>query len=309
MFDILLKPLGWILQQLSLLFGGNFAASVFVFTILVNAILIPLNIKTQKSSVGQMRIRPKLEALKKKYGDDRQKMAMEQQRLMKEEGISMSGGCLPLLIRMPIMLGIYGVILSPLKYIAGVAPDVITTATESFKTAFPAAAQNGYIEPQVINAIKEGTINFPGIESVRDSISQIDFNFFGIDLTSKPEFNIDVINHFNINWFIPILAFAAAMLTSIVTMRIQKKTNPDAPSMPGLMLAMPLVSLFIGFTVSCAAGFYWACSSLISGGIQICVQYFYGPNKMIAHEQSKELLKRYAEEQKIKYPAVAETKN
>ena len=121
MFDILLKPLGFILQQLSYLFNGSFAASVFVFTVVINLLMIPLSIKSQKSSVAQMRIRPKLDALKKKYGDDRQKFAIAQQELMQEEGVSMSGGCLPLLIRMPIMLGIYYVILSPLKYLTNLS--------------------------------------------------------------------------------------------------------------------------------------------------------------------------------------------
>ena len=73
MFDFLLKPLGWILEQLSILFSGNFAWAVFVFTLIVNLLMIPLSIKTQKSSVGQMRIRPKMEALKQKYGDDKQR--------------------------------------------------------------------------------------------------------------------------------------------------------------------------------------------------------------------------------------------
>ena len=83
-------------------------------------------------------------------------------------------------------------------------------------------------------------------------------------------------------------------------MQIQKKTNPDAPRMGGMMITMPFISLFIGFSVTCAAGFYWACSSLISGVIQAVLQYTYGPQKMIAAEQSKDLFKRYKEEKAIK---------
>ena len=130
MFDFLLKPLGWILQQFAELFGGSFAWSVFMFTLVVNLLMIPLSIKTQKSSVGQMRIRPKMEALKKKYGDDKQRYSAEMQKLYQEENVSMSGGCLPMLIRLPIMLGVYQVVLSPLKYIVGVSGELITKATE-----------------------------------------------------------------------------------------------------------------------------------------------------------------------------------
>ena len=296
MFDILLKPLGFILQQLSYLFNGSFAASVFVFTIVINLLMIPLSIKSQKSSVAQMRIRPKLDALKKKYGDDRQKFAMAQQEIMQEEGVSMSGGCLPLLIRMPIMLGIYYVILSPLKYLTNLSAETIAAAEAAFKNLNPSNA--AYIQPEIINAVTNNKISFEGVAEVKQAVSTIDFNFLGIDLTDKPVFNIDIFNEFQPSWWIPILAFLAAMLTSVFSMLMQKKNNPDAPSMGGLMLTMPLISLFIGFTVSCAAGFYWACSSLISGLIQLAVQYFYGPNTMIANEQKKELLKLHAEEQK-----------
>jgi YidC/Oxa1 family membrane protein insertase len=271
-----------------------------MFTLVVNLLMIPLSIKTQKSTVGQMRIRPKMEALKKKYGDDKQRYSTELQKLYQEENVSMSGGCLPMLIRLPIMLGVYQVVLSPLKYIVGVSGDLITKATELASKA-KIISNTAYPEVDIIN-----NLNHKGLAEVSGEISKqlekVDFNFFGINLTSSPEFNINIFgpNGFNPTWIIPILAFAAAMLTSIVSMQIQKRTNPDAPRMGGMMLTMPFVSLFIGFSVSCAAGFYWACSSLIAGAIQALVQIYYGPNKMIAAEQAKALVKRNKEEKAIK---------
>ena len=300
MFDFLLKPLGWILQQFAYLFNGSFAWSVFMFTLVVNLLMIPLSIKTQKSSVGQMRIRPKMEALKKKYGDDKQRYSAEMQKLYQEENVSMSGGCLPMLIRLPIMLGVYQVVLSPLKYIAGVSTELIQKATELASKA-GIINNTAYPEVDIIN-----NLNHKGLESVSDSVlnemGNINFDFFGINLTSSPDFNINLFGPegFNRTWIIPILAFAAAMLTSIVSMQIQKRMNPDAPRMGGMMLTMPFISLIIGFSVSCAAGFYWACSSLIAGAIQSIIQIYYGPNKIIAAQQSKELVKRNKEEQAIK---------
>ncbi len=313
MFDFLLKPLGWILQQLSFLLGDSFAAGVFVFTVLVNLLMIPLSIKSQKSSMGQTRIKPKLEALRQKYGNDRQKFAMAQQELMQKEGVSMSGGCLPMLIRMPIMIGIYSIILSPMTYILQIGSGVITKAEEVFKAV---TGKTGYIQPDIINELskydkeipldqqgaflsKLGTaIGEDKLNATADAVTNIDFHFLGIDLTDKPVFNIDIFGSWDETWWIPILAFAAAMLTSIVSMIMNKKNNPEAPSMGGLMLTMPLISLIIGFTVSCAAGFYWACSSLISGVIQTVLQQFYGPNQMVANAQKKELLARYEIEKK-----------
>ena len=299
MFDFLLKPLGWILQQFASIFGGSFAWSVFMFTLVVNLLMIPLSIKTQKSSVGQMRIRPKMEALKKKYGDDKQRYSAEMQKLYQEENVSMSGGCLPMLIRLPIMLGVYQVVLSPLKYIAGVSSELIQKATELAKNTGGIIKNTAYPEVDIINNL--GKLDEVGTQ-ISSEMGNINFNFFGINLTSSPDFNINIFGPegFNRTWIIPILAFAAAMLTSIVSMQIQKRTNPDAPRMGGMMLTMPFISLFIGFSVSCAAGFYWACSSLIAGAIQSIIQIYYGPNKIIAAQQSKELVKRSKEEQTIK---------
>ncbi len=290
--NFLAGPLGWVLRQLSsFLTAGNFAATIFLFTLLVNVIMIPLSIKSQKSSMGQMRIKPKMDALKKKYGDDRQRYSTELQSLYQKENISMSGGCLPMIIRLVIMMGVYSAVLSPITTILSVDSEVVKAAAEAagIKTT-------GYYEPDVLKAVLE---NNALSQQIADAAKNFDFTFLGIDLTSKPEFNIDIISKFELNWLIPIIAFAAAMVSSFISMAIQKKTNPDAPNMKGMMLTMPFISLFIGFTVSCAAGFYWACSSLISGLIQAGVQLMYGPRKMISGEQTKELYKRFKTEKEI----------
>lgn len=296
-WDFLLIPLGKILQWLTALFGGNFALGVFFFTLILNLLMIPLSIKTQKSSSAQARIKPKMDALKRKYGDDKQRYSTEMQKLYQEENISMSGGCLPLLIRFPIMIGIYNVVLSPLKYILNVNNNVILKATDALKAAGVNITNNYQTQTTIISKVQDGTLK--GFEDIAVKLKGINFNFLGIDLTSKPTFNIDIIHNFQINWFIPILAFATAMLTSIISMNLQKKANPDAPNMKGMMLTMPLISLFLGFTVTAAAGFYWACSSLIAGGVQAVIQYFYGPGKMIATEQMKDISARAKEEKKI----------
>ncbi len=289
--DFLAAPLGWVLRQLSYLTGGNFAITIFLFTFLVNAVMIPLSIKSQKSAMGQMRIKPKMDALKKKYGDDRQRYSTELQKLYQKENISMSGGCLPMIIRLVIMMGVYSAVLSPITSIMQVDSGVVKAAAEAAKIEAV-----GYYEPQLLRAIAENNSISAEIANAAQNYS---FNFLGIDLTTTPSFNVDIINHFNLNWLIPIMAFAAAMLSSFISMAVQKRVNPDAPSMKGMMYTMPFISLFLGFTLSCAAGFYWACSSLISGLLQAFVQIYYGPRKMISVEQSKDLFKRYKAEKEI----------
>ena len=291
LFDIINVPLGWILRNISALFGGNFAAAVFVFTLLVNLVMIPLSIKSQKSSVQQMRLKPKLDELKKKYGDDRNRYATETRRLYEEEGVSMSGGCLPMFIRMLFMMSIYYLITQPITYLMNLK-DAVAPATEAFKALFP--NEKAVSELTLYNAVNKGTISNPEIEA---KLGSLDFDFFGINLTEKPEFSLDIFGAANKElWIIPILAFLAAMLSSVISLIMSKKLNPDAPNMAGMMLTMPIISLVIGFSVPGGVAFYWACSSLISGLIQPVIQTVYGPQRIIAKENAKSIIKTHKSE-------------
>ncbi len=317
MFDIINKPLGFIMKFLAELFGGNFAASVFAFTLIINLIMLPLSIKSQKSSVSQMRIKPKLDELKKRYGDDRRRMAQEQQKLYQEEGVSMSGGCLPMIVRMVLLFSIYYLILSPITYMAGANKDDIKTVTSEFNSYCEkhedAAKELSWDvkktrnqELYLVAIIRDdpgkveeviGSEEYEKIKEPYENIvkkyedSGISFNLFGIDLIQTPKFSVDFFNKWQPIWLLPICAFLAQMLTSIVSMRINKRINPDAPTMAGLMLTMPIISLIIGFSFPGGVCFYWICSSLIGGAIQSGVQLLYGPHKLLARERVKELTK------------------
>lgn len=282
-FNIINIPLGWVLEFLAGIFGGNFAASVFVFTLLANLAFIPLTIKSQKSSVQQTRIKPKLDELKKRYGDDKQKYSEAMQQLYQEENVSMSGGCLPMIIRLVVMMSIYWLIMSPLTYLLHIDSATISDAATQL-----GLSANARSELQIIEAVRNGSLNFPEIAS---KLETLNFNFFGIDLTQTPKFSFDIFNDIKPIWAMPIIAFLAQMLTSVLSTLMQKKINSDAPNMMGMMLTMPLISLFIGFSLPGGVTFYWACSSLIGGFIQLAVQQFYGPHKMLSRERLKELNK------------------
>ncbi len=304
--------LGWILSSIAKLVGDNFAISILLFTLIINIALIPLSLKSQKSSVQQARIKPKLDELKKRYGDDKQKYSAAMQKLYQEENVSMSGGCLPMILRLLLMMCIYGVILSPAVYLMGVEKadvDLVRTSPAVIEILDVKAPS----ELQIIEAVESGKLTADKIkddsdpekqkevEEVRNAIallsektkeSNLDFKFFGIDLTKTPDFDINIFSAWEKTWIMPILAFASQMLSSLISMRVQKKTNPDAPGMTGMLLFMPLISLFIGFSLPGGVTFYWACSSIIGGLIQTGLQVFYGPQKMLAKQRAKELSKQ-----------------
>jgi len=320
LFNIINIPLGYVMRFLAGIFNNDFAAAVAVFTLLINVVLIPLSIKSQKSSVQQMRIKPKMDELRKKYGDDRQKMAMAQQELYQQEGVSMSGGCLPMLIRLALMMSIYWLIMSPFTYMAGAdAKNIdniyskITSAKEyndEYKDALGwdkvttnnkelaiigNLREDGNIFEEVLSPELYAEIK-PDVEKLieidNDNKTHINFYLFGnkdLDLTKTPKFSFNIFKEAQLLWLIPIGAFLAQLLTSLISMRVNKINNPEAPSMMGMMLTMPLISLFIGFGLPAGVGFYWICSSLIGGLIQSGVQLWYGPHKLLARERAKEL--------------------
>lgn len=283
-FNLINKPLGWALEFIAGLLGGNFAAAVFVFTLLINLALIPLSVKSQKSSVQQMRIKPKLDELKKKYGDDKQKYSQAMQALYQEEGVSMSGGCFPMILRLVLMMSIYYLVMQPLTYLMHIDVDTITKAANAIgnKTV-------GRAELQIIEAVRNKVIDYPVIA---DKLGDIDFNFLGMNLTETPKFSFNIFREAQLIWVMPVIAFLAQMLSSAMSLAMQKKLNPDAPNMAGMMLTMPLISLIIGFSLPGGVTFYWTCSSIIGGIIQVGVQHFYGPRKMLSNEMVKELNKQ-----------------
>lgn len=323
-FDFINIPLGWVLKFVSNIFGGNFALAVFFFTLLINLALIPLTIKSQKSAVQQTRIKPKLDELKKQYGDDRQKQGEAMQKLYQEEGVSMSGGCLPMILRMVLLLSIYTLILSPLTYMTGVDKtklNNVTTTISAGMAELKKEDKNLYSEyVKKINWSDRSSTNQLSVVSIireneevleeilsekeynkikddlayikeKDNENHINFSFITekIDLTKTPKFSLDIFHDFQLIWLMPFGAFLAQLLTSWVSMRMQKKANPDAPNMSFMLYTMPLFTLFIGFSLPAGVAFYWLCSSLISGGLQAVVQELYGPHKMLARERLKEL--------------------
>ena len=297
--EIIYKPLGMILQWFSTLFGGNFAAAVFFFTLLINLVMLPLTIKSQKSTANQARIKPKLEALKKKCGDDKVKYNQEMQELYQRENVSAAGGCLPMIIRLVIMFGVYEVITGPLRYLAGIDASIVNDALFAAKDAglIATTARN---EIGLVTLIESGAIELAGVDI--SALQNINFGLFGLDLTETPHFAFNIFSGaFKPIWLIPIASFITAILSSVISMAMQKKSNPDAPNMAGMMLTMPIMSLVIAFSVPGAVGFYWAVSNLVSTGIQTVVQLFYSPAKIIAREQiSSVMLKNKKEQETIK---------
>ncbi|PJF40643.1 MAG: membrane protein insertase YidC [Chloroflexi bacterium] len=111
MFDIILNPFVTALTFLYSVLGNNVVLAIVVFTILIRLVTFPLTMQQQRSTKAMQELQPELKKLQKKYKDDKEKLSQEQMRLYKEHGVNPLGGCLPLIIQFPILIGLYQAIL------------------------------------------------------------------------------------------------------------------------------------------------------------------------------------------------------
>lgn len=126
---IISKPLGWIISFCYNLVN-NYALALLLFALVMQIILLPLGIKQQKNSVKQAKMRPKEMAIRNKYKgrtdkETQQKMQNEILDMYQKEHFNPMGGCLPLLIQLPILFALFNVVTQPLTYICGYEKQVI----------------------------------------------------------------------------------------------------------------------------------------------------------------------------------------
>lgn len=89
---------------------GNFGLAIIVVTILIKIILLPLTLKQDKSMRNMKRLQPKLEELKMKYANDKATLNIKTMELYKENKVNPAGGCLPILLQLPILWALFGVL-------------------------------------------------------------------------------------------------------------------------------------------------------------------------------------------------------
>ena len=111
MLDFIIYPFANVLLLLYSVLGHQTIAAIAVLTILIRLLILPLTLGQQKSARKMQELQPEIEKLQKKYGNDKERLSQEQMKLWKEAGVNPVGGCLPLLIQLPIMLGLYRAII------------------------------------------------------------------------------------------------------------------------------------------------------------------------------------------------------
>ncbi len=285
------RPLGFVIRIIYNLVQ-NYGLAIILFTIIVKLILLPLQVKSQKAMKKQQKIQPLISELQKKYANDQQKLQSEMMKIYKENNISMTGGCLPLLIQMPILYALYRVIQRPLTYIKGI--DFLNTGVQDNVNKVMSLMKEKF--PDIIGNLADSTVDqinkayqihlstwADKLGMAKDLGWDINFNFLGLDLSGLPSKSLSMImsgDFSNMGTVLLILIPAVAIFATWFSMyQSQKMTqnpnakpNSDDPAQSmskSMNIMMPLMTGFFTFTLPSGIGIYW----IISSFMQIVQQY------------------------------------
>ena len=320
-FDILAVPLGWLLHFIYQ-FIPNYFVAIFLFTLLVRIITFPLSLKSQKTQAERAKLAPRLERIQKKYSQDKQKLQQKTMELYEKENVSMTGGCLPMLVQFVVLFGIISVIYKPLTHLQNIPAAVTNTAivtvtnpvdeegkeipTENKITKADAAEGSYYRELRmlkVLDANKDEVIaaidamdadarnNISGAEYYEQMQTiRKNFDFFGQTMLDNPWNSEKGFQGISILWLIPLISGLTALASSLISMRFMKVSGgQDQPgqgcSNVMMMVLMPAFSLFITFTVPGGVGIYWICSNIIAVIQTIVLNMIYNPAKIRAQAE------------------------
>lgn len=107
-------PLFWLLDKIHG-FTGNWGWAIVLLTLLVKAVFYPLSAASYKSMARMKKLQPRLQTLKERYGDDKQKFQQEMMKLYKTEKVNPAGGCLPILVQIPVFIALYWTLLESVE--------------------------------------------------------------------------------------------------------------------------------------------------------------------------------------------------
>ena len=282
--DLIKIPFGYLLDWLYQ-FTTNYGLSLIIFAIIIKLVLLPASIKSKKSSMKMSRLSPRVQAIQEKYAGDQQKQNEAVQALYREEGVSMGGGCLWSFLPLFILFPLYAVVRQPITYMLHETVEVAAQVVTVIKDAVPAAFGKNEFYNEMIAAsrIPEFAEELKGIVANPRTLEGLNFNFLGINLGLVPNWKIwqwETYDWATIGGFLLPLASTGIQFVSMFISQKQNnsvitnekglqdeemaKKSQQNQSTQTMLYMMPLMTLWIGFTVPGALSIYWLIQGVIA---------------------------------------------
>lgn len=261
--DPLGKFLYWIYNTVAF---ENYGLAIIIFTIIVRAALVPLTLKQYKSTAEMQKVQPLIQELQRKYANDKTKLNEEMMKLYQEHKINPAGGCLPLLIQMPILLTLWQVITKPLQFMLGFSSEQLTSlATEANVLKHPYAQ---------IDTISYFMKNGQG-----EKVGNLNMFFpshSGINLGNIPTYHFDQLASDPMKIWLLLLVLLAVVTTFLTARMSMPKTTDKATNPMGntMLYISPLMTLFFSFQFPAGLALYWIAGNIFAIGQQYYVNKY-----------------------------------
>ena len=299
--NILGTPLGWIMSWIYN-WINNYGWALIIFVVLVRAAQIPLAIKQQKSTARTAFIQPKLKQIQKQFAKNKERMQEETMKVYEEAGASMTAGCLPMFLTFFILFGIIDVIYNPLIHILHLDTTAIQEATTLLGTLgggapqlnIIAAIQGGAVSQEVLALVPQFEHIFG--DAAFAEIQNFNMQFLGLNLGDIPQ------NVWGWTVLIPAISFVTQIGSTLVTMYFQSKQGMEMKGgMKWMLLLMPLLSIWIAFTLPVGVGMYWIISNILMLIQTVILHLIYTPEKVMAKsgksiEKNREKMRKRREQ-------------
>ena len=281
-WDIIKVPFGYVLEWLYN-WTADYGLALILFSLVLKLILFPTSAKSKKSMMKMSRISPQMKLLELKYGDDKEAYQAAVQKLYKDEGVSMGGGCLWSLIPMIIIIPLYQVIRAPIQYLQHVSKEnteIIVGKMQEVNPGLFEGVNEYYHQLVAAGHVSEYTNEIADwTDGVVQGLSNLNFHFIGIDLAQVPNWKIWTYESFA--WAslgLLLLPVVAAGMQAVQMLISQKMNNRVATNAQGekdeaaaamanqtnrtMMLTKPIMSLVFCFSMPAAISVYWIAQSL-----------------------------------------------
>lgn len=274
---------------------GNYGLSIIVFTLFTKVLLFPLNMLTQRNSINMVKLMPEENALKIKYIDDKDQLADARLALYKKYRYNPFLGLVPLMIQIPLVLGLVYVIYHPLSYVFQLDSTVIAGLRDWIAgiVGQEQLTEHSY-QIEIINQIRNGAVPDMAAAAAQ-AIRSANMSFLGIDLSLRPSLreNYALL-------IVPLLSGLSAWLMCTVQNRIN--ILQIAQSTLNKMLTtvfMIAFSAYFAFLVPTGVGLYWIAGNLLSIPSMLLLNIVMSPKKHIDYDYLKKMNEKRLEKEKI----------
>lgn len=275
---------GVVIRLIYNLVGKSYGLSIIIFTIITKIILFPISYKQAKSMEEMKKVAPLEKEIREKYKGNKEKISEELSKMYQEHKVNPLGGCLPLLIQLPIIIAMFYIVKQPLTYINQMSTNEVRVYMEETtqiggKTVYKENYTESYIKNEEINIAKEkGLLNM---------------KFLGINFGDTPSyvFNKKISEKERpdkIILLIPILSLLFAVLQNKMTQKSSSLTEEQIKQQKNMNLMLPILSAYISYIMPVALGIYWLLGSVLQIITQVIIDKLISRNKKIMLKEGEE---------------------